>query len=302
MASIILKLHKAGKLISTKGARAPGYVANTQYEVIGGSHAYGTHNENSDFDVYGFCVPPKEIVFPHTGGYIHGFNENEEHEFQNFQSPKMMIDGDPREYGCDIYSITHFFRLLAENNPNLIATLFVPTNCIIHTTVIGTLVRDNRHMFVHKGLWQKFRGYAFGQLKKAKEKNPEGKRYESFQKYGFDLKFASNIVRLMDECEQFLTTGDCNLERSREFQKAIRRGDVPWEEITTWFYSKETELEKLYTSSKTLQDTPPMDKIRGLLVKCLEEYYGNLEGLVVSGNNAHHMAKDLQEVLAKYGY
>jgi len=34
-----------------------------QYEVVMGSLAYGVSNDNSDMDVYGFSIPPKEIIF-----------------------------------------------------------------------------------------------------------------------------------------------------------------------------------------------------------------------------------------------
>ena len=43
------------------------------YLTMMGSRAYGTENEDSDYDFYGFIVPPVEIVFPHRAGYIQGF-------------------------------------------------------------------------------------------------------------------------------------------------------------------------------------------------------------------------------------
>ena len=38
-----------------------------------GSMAYGVSSDSSDMDVYGFCVPEKETVFPHLRGEIPGF-------------------------------------------------------------------------------------------------------------------------------------------------------------------------------------------------------------------------------------
>ena len=35
-----------------------------QYEIVMGSIAYGVSNDNSDMDVYGFSIPPKEVIFP----------------------------------------------------------------------------------------------------------------------------------------------------------------------------------------------------------------------------------------------
>jgi len=38
--------------------------ANVHYLTIMGSVAYGVSADASDMDVYGFCIPPKEVVFP----------------------------------------------------------------------------------------------------------------------------------------------------------------------------------------------------------------------------------------------
>jgi len=49
--------------------------SNVMYETIMGSIAYGVSSEQSDRDIYGFCIPPKEEVFPHLDGEIPGFGE-----------------------------------------------------------------------------------------------------------------------------------------------------------------------------------------------------------------------------------
>lgn len=43
------------------------------YLTVMGSHAYGMANEFSDTDVYGFVVPPRELIFHHLAGEIPGF-------------------------------------------------------------------------------------------------------------------------------------------------------------------------------------------------------------------------------------
>ena len=48
-------------------------VDQTQYLTVMGSVSYGVSGESSDVDVYGFCIPPKDLVFPHLAGEIHGF-------------------------------------------------------------------------------------------------------------------------------------------------------------------------------------------------------------------------------------
>ena len=51
-------------------------ITNLQYLTIMGSMAYGCEDkDSSDFDMYGFCIPPKELIFPHVAGEILGFGK-----------------------------------------------------------------------------------------------------------------------------------------------------------------------------------------------------------------------------------
>jgi exonuclease III len=69
-------------------------------------------------------------------------------------------------------------------------------------------------------------------------KETEGKRKELRDKFGFDVKYAMHLVRLLNECEQILTVGDINLQQNNEQLKAIRRGEVSETEIRAWFQKK----------------------------------------------------------------
>jgi hypothetical protein len=183
----------------------------------------------------------------------------------------------------------------------MVDTLYTPQNCVLHTTEIGRKVRLNRHLFLHKGAFHRFRGYAFAQLKKTETKEPVGKRAELIRKYGFDVKFASNIVRLSDECEQILTTGDLDLTRSKEMQKAIRRGEIPFDEIKKWFFEKEKSLEKLYHSdSSPIPHRPDVKKIKGLLLECLEDHYGSVPVSVEAVES--RLAGQMIKILKEQGY
>lgn len=114
-----------------------------------------------------------------------------------------------------------------QNNPNMIDVLFVPRRCILYSTQVGEMIRSNRKMFLHKGSWHKFKGYAYSQLSKAENSIPaEGtKRREDYDKYGYSLKFAYHVIRLLDEIDQILTEGDLDLTRNKEQLKSIRRGE-----------------------------------------------------------------------------
>jgi uncharacterized protein len=263
---------KVKEILNTGKYQHPSYVKETIYEVITGSQAYGVSNENSDFDIYSVCIPPKYIVFPFTNGIIPYFG-NQGEKFEQYQ--QQHIKHNNKDYDISVYNIVKYFQLCMENNPNMIDTLFVPLHCILHKTVIGDMIRDNRKLFLHKGCWHKFKGYAYSQLHKCLTKNPEGKRVEIVNKYGFDVKFASHVIRLVDECEQILLNGDIDLLKSKEHQKAIRKGEVSLDDIQKWFQEKEKHLENLYNTSK-IQYKPDEEKLKVLLLDCLEMQYGKL--------------------------
>lgn len=266
------------KLTSKGLIKPPRFVsANVCYETIMGSVAYGVSSDSSDMDVYGFCVPSKDIVFPHLTGEIPGFGRQKK-RFDQFQQHH--IDCEPKQYDLSIYNIVRYFHLCMECNPNMIDSLFTPRDCILHITQVGEMVRSARHKFLHKGSWHKFKGYAYSQLHKMSGKKAEGKRVELIEKYGYDVKFAYHTVRLLYEAEMILLEGDIDLRRHREHLKSIRRGEVKEQEIRDWAAAKEADLEKAYASS-LLRYKPDETAIKALLLECLEHHYGSLSDCVV---------------------
>ncbi|MBI4854451.1 MAG: nucleotidyltransferase domain-containing protein [Acidobacteria bacterium] len=274
---------------------------NIHYETIMGSVAYGVSSDTSDMDVYGFCIPPKDMIFPHLAGEILGFGSQIK-RFEQYQEhhilDKSALAGSGRSYDLTVYSIVKYFQLCMENNPNMIDSLFTPANCVLHITKVGNMVRDSRRIFLHKGSWHKFKGYAYSQLHKMNTKNPTGNRVEIRETYGYDVKFAYHVVRLLNEVEQILIEGDIDLQRNREQLKSIRRGEWKEEEIREYFASKERDLEKLYVESK-LPYSPDEAQIKKLLLECLEEHYGNLEDCVVNPDAAVSALRDIKAILEK---
>jgi predicted nucleotidyltransferase len=272
---------------------------NLHYEVIMGSMAYGVSNDASDMDIYGWAIPPKEMVFPHLAGEIEGFGISCP-RFQQYQQHH--IKSGDTEYDFSIYNIVKYFNLVTDNNPNMIDSLFVPERCVLHITRVGDIVRANRHHFLHKGCWPKFKGYSYAQLTKiengANRSNP--KRKDSYEKFGYDVKFAYHIVRLLNEVEQILMYEDLDLEKNNEHLKSVRRGEIPLDELKKWFYAKEAALETIHANSK-LRNEPDMEFIKELLLMCLEDHYGSLEKAVVVEKNYNMMGEEIRAVLERYG-
>lgn len=292
---IIQKLQKAGVI------HPPHWLPdNCQYLTIMGSDAYGVSSGASDTDIYGFCIPPKNLVFPHLSGEIPGFGRQIQ-RFEQWQEHHAKQPETEKEFDFSVYSIVKYFQLVMENNPNMIDSLFTPRRCVIHATSVGEMVRDQRKIFLHKGSWHKFKGYAYAQVSKIKNKvnASNEKRAKDIENFGYDLKFAYHIVRLLNEVEQILVEHDLDLERNREQLKSIRRGEWSLDQIMDYFSRKEADLETVYSNS-TLPHSPDEEKIKELLLECLEHHYGSLQNAIKTDVSAERILGDLERLLQKY--
>lgn len=275
---------------------------NTMYLGYAGSAAYGVSKDSSDMDCFGFCIPPKEVVFPYSvGGEILGFSTPKERFRVWSQHHVVDAEKPDKQYDFSIYNIVDFFKLCMDNNPNMLDILFLPRRCILHTTQISELVRENRKMFLHKGAFHKLRGYAYRQLSKIENKTNSSneKRAEDILKYGFDTKFAYHVVRLVLQCDQILTEHDLDIERNSEILKSVRRGEWTLDQLQNWFVNKERSLEILYANSR-LQHKPDEVKIKQLLIDCLEQHYGNLSTAIARVPQFDQLVTELRQLIDRY--
>jgi predicted nucleotidyltransferase len=245
----------------------PVHGKNIHYEVIVGSTAYGVSNDSSDIDIYAVSIPRKDVIFPK---HIPGFGKPPVF-FNSYQKHGVVIVN--AEYDVSIYGIVKYFQLCMDCNPNMIDSLFVPDDCITYMSDIGEKIRDNRHLFLSKKCYHTFKGYAKKQLHMIRTKQPVGKRLNTIKEYGFDVKFAYHIVRLLLQAEEILSEGNLTLNRNKEVLSNVRDGKWPIQEIEEYFMKKLEDIENLYIKS-TLPDYPREREIESLLISCLEDTFG----------------------------
>lgn len=113
---------------------------------LGGSWAYGTNNKDSDIDVRGVVMDPKESIL--------GLSNFEQHEVHDTER-----DIDTVEYG-----LKKMVKLLLGNNPNCIEILSPQERNIVFINDIGKKLIDNRHLFLSKKAAFTFGAYAKAQL------------------------------------------------------------------------------------------------------------------------------------------
>jgi hypothetical protein len=171
-----------------------------------------------------------------------------------------------------------------------------------HCTQVGQVLRESRKKFLHQGVCDKFKGYAYAQVHKMQTKEPEGgsKRAALVGKFGFDVKFAYHVVRLLNEAEQILREGDLDLQRNREQLKAIRRGEWTPGQVLEYFERKRVDLEGVRSRS-SLPPAPDEAAIRDTLLRCLEAHYGSLDGCVRVPGRAEGLLRQIRELIELNG-
>jgi len=172
-------------------------------EGIRGSQAHGTYvpqhpDSVDDEDLMGICVMPMD--------YYCGLKHFEVQEIKEGR------------YDVVIYEIKKYIGLLLKQNPNVISLLWLQDMYVTKQTEFGKLLIENRNIFSSKKAYQSFSGYAYSQFKRmthfqAYEGYMGAKRKALVDKYGYDTKNASHLIRLLKMGIEFLTTGQMNVFR-----------------------------------------------------------------------------------------
>ncbi len=111
---------------------------------LGGSHAYGTNNENSDVDFRGVTLNlPSDLL---------GLTSFEQYEDENTDTV--------------IYAFNKVVKLLLDCNPNMIELLGLDEEQYLIKTPLGQELLDNRYLFLSKRAAKSFGGYASAQLRR----------------------------------------------------------------------------------------------------------------------------------------
>lgn len=109
----------------------------------GGSHAYGTNVEDSDIDIRGVILDRNNNIL--------GIKDN----FEQIED---------KTTDTVIYTMSKVYSLLTKCNPNVIEMLGLRPRDYLYVDEIGQLLLDNKHIFLSKQAYNKFYGYAKGQL------------------------------------------------------------------------------------------------------------------------------------------
>lgn len=211
-------------------------------------------NSIDDKDVIGICIPPMD--------YYYGLKQF------GSRGTKEIKKG---EWDIVLFEMTKAIRLLEKGNPNVLAILWLHKTHYIKITETGQILLDKKSLFVGKHAYHNFVGYAHGQLHRMTHLACEGymgkKRKELVNKYGYDTKNASHLIRLLRMGIEFLNDGELQVIRTDAQQLLeIKRGEWTLEQV-------KAEANRLFVSAETaftLSQLPPKPDHEKINKLCLE--------------------------------
>lgn len=276
---------------------------NTIHKILAGSHLYGTSRPESDEDIRGVCLMPRESLVG----------------LQDFEQYQKISDGDD----IVIYGLTKFFQLSLDANPNIMDILCTPpARWLVHTGA-WQRIYDHRRLFLSQKARHTFSGYAVSQLKRLQrhyewltnppdhrprledfggrlEQDPKGgqkktfphqdaqSRYEAAERhwkqyqhwlenrnparaalearYGYDTKHAGHLVRLMVKAVELLETGDYDpvlVGEQLEIVRTVQGGGWTYPSLIDWARDMDA---RVHGMTSALPRRPDRAAAEGLLM------------------------------------
>ncbi|NEO69610.1 nucleotidyltransferase domain-containing protein [Moorena sp. SIO3H5] len=207
------------------------------YRCVVGSRAFGLDDENSDIDRRGIYLPPAVVHWS-----LYGIPEQlENHETQE----------------C-YWELQKFIILALKANPNVLECLYTP---LVETaTSLAEELLAIRDIFLSKLVYQTYNGYVMSQFKKMEQ--------DFRTKGAVRLKHAMHLIRLLLSGITVLKEGfvPVKVEEYRQQLLAIRRDEMPWEEVTAWRLSLHQEFDAAFANTN-LPERPDYEAANEFLIR-----------------------------------
>lgn len=207
---------------------------------VGGSELHGAKvHGTDDLDIYGVYLEPPELVLglesmPH---YVWSTAGNDRRN-------------GPSDVDVTLYSLKKWAGLACKGNPTALHFLFAANT--IPNAIWSEIVR-NRTVFLARTFVKPFVGFADDQLKRmtgSKGRGKRGQRPEIEEKYGYDVKAAMHVLRLLFECKELLTEGKITMPRpERDLLIRVRTGKYSMDKVIAMAQKLFTECDEAAKTS-----------------------------------------------------
>jgi len=222
-------------------------------------------------------IPSEEIMSTDDIDYIGVFINPLDYYFGLKRREHEEIKSGPDD--IILYELKNFVSLLCKGNPNVMSVLWNKKEMYTEITKEGQMLLDNRDLFSSKRAYFSFGGYAKSQLKKMFSSSYYGymgdKRKELVDRFGYDTKNASHLIRLLKQGSDFLSTGKLTVWCEGEWRQKllnIKQGKWSIPQVKSYAMLLSEELDKSYMGSN-LPNNVNKNKVDKLLVKIFEQYF-----------------------------
>jgi len=190
------------------------------YRCVVGSVAYGLADEGSDVDRRGFYLPPADL------------------HWSLYDFPAQLENAETEE--C-YWEIRKFITMALKANPNVLECLYTPI--IELSTPLADELISGRTAFLSKLIYQTYNGYVMSQFKRLKQ----DVRVTGAPRW----KHAMHLIRLLLAGIKALREGIVPVEvrEHREQLLAVKRGELPWQELEAWRLSLHGEFDRAFEST-----------------------------------------------------
>lgn len=245
---------------------------NTILRAVVGSTAHGVNLPGSDDrDEMGVCIEPLEAA--------QGFSPFEQYIYRTAAEREGKHDAPSQAGDLDltIYSLKKFLRLCLQGNPSVLLLLFVKLEHAVVQKALGAQLKELAPHIVSKYCGKRFLGYMESQRQRLLGEVGQKRvnRPELEAKHGYDTKYAMHVLRLGLQGVELMSTGRITLpmpEDARNFLLAVRRGEVPIQDVLQKAGDLERELKDLI-SDGPMPDEPNTALVEDWMINTYWNYW-----------------------------
>lgn len=176
---------------------------------------------------------------------------------------------EPGDIDMNVYSMRKFVSLCTKGNPSILNTLFIvaPDKVIYERAPFPR--KELAELSHTKSAGRAYLGYLDSQLGRWTGEKGQRRvnRPELIERYGFDVKYAAQTIRLGVQGQEFLTTGEVTIPMEESVAAALRNlrsGGMEESYALEWAYDVRARL-SVALDTLTLPEGPDASKVREFL-------------------------------------
>jgi len=222
---------------------------------VGGSGAHGAvGNKPTDLDLNGVYIQPVEFVLgiPQMREDEEGNKKRFDPDTQVWSSSGDHAKNTAGDVDLNLYSLRKWANMAATGNTTALEFLFVE-NKAPKPDIWNKHIYLNKDVFLSARAGFHFLEFAKNMLKRLKGEGmgKHGQRPELEQEFGYDVKAAMHVIRVLCEGIELMKHGRITLPRPEVVTlKGIRSGDFKLEEIERMYADLAAELQQAQANSK----------------------------------------------------